>query len=115
LGVFGEINPPALPFSLPTMYLVAVFYASPAEVGQQKSLRIVLLTEDGKEVLAMDLPPMEVPPAKRAGSGSELQMVFCLNGVGFDRPGNYAFHFLVGGDTKASLPLRVNEPQPGES
>ena len=115
MGVFGEINPPVLPFALPTMYLVAVFQASPAEVGQQKAVRVALLDDDGKEVLALDLPPIVVPQAKRAGSSTDLQAVFCLNGVRFERPGDYAFHFLVGGDAKTRVPLRVNEPPAGES
>lgn len=114
MGVFSDINPPVLPFPLPTMCLVAAFQASPAEVGQQKTLRIALLEDEGKEVFALE-QSFDIPPPKHAGSLTELQMVFCLNGIVFERSGNYAFHFLVGGETKTTVSLRVNEPQSGES
>ena len=113
MGVFGEINPPVVPFLLPTMYLVAAFQASPAEVNQQKALRVALLDSDGKEILALE-QSLVVPPPKHAGSWTELQAVFCLNGIRFEQPGSYAFHFLIGGDAKATVPFRVNKPPTGE-
>ena len=114
MGVFGEINPPVLPFQLPTMYLVASFQASPAEVGQQKDVRVALVSEEGKEILALE-QSMVVPPPKRAGSWTDLVAIFCLNGISFRDPGSYAFHFLVGGETKTTVPLRVNEAPSGET
>jgi hypothetical protein len=112
MGVFGEINPPVMPFQLPTMFVVAAFQASPAEVGQEKVLRVALLDSDGKELLALE-QSMVVPPSRLPGSPTDLQAIFCLNGIPFQRAGTYAFHFLVGGETKTTVPLRVNEPQSG--
>ena len=43
MGIFQEINPPALPFALPQMYLVLSLSAGPAEVGSVRNIRIPLI------------------------------------------------------------------------
>jgi len=113
MGIFQEVNPPVLPFALPQMYLVISFVAGPAEFGSTKNIRIVLLESDGSEMLTLE-GQMEVPrQSPRPGSRAYMNQVIGLNGITFHRPGDYAFSILVGGETKETIGLHVNEPTGG--
>lgn len=112
MGVFSEVNPPELPFALPMMFLVATFTASPAEVGSEKVLRVVLLDGDGNQILSLETP-IAVPRPARPGSRVQLNSILGLTGVRFERPGDYQFSILVGGEEKQSIPLHVNKPKDG--
>ncbi len=109
MGIFQEVSPPILPFALPQMYLVVSFEAGPAEFGSVKNVRIALLDNDGSEMLALE-GPAEVPRPSRPGSRAYINQVIGLNGITFERPGGYAFSILVGGETKETVGLHVNEP-----
>ena len=112
LGVFGEINPPLLPFALPQMYLVSIYDAGPAEVGTDKTIRIAMLDGDGNELLSLQ-QAIKVPELKRPGSRITINHVVGMAGVKFDKPGDYAFVILVGGEEKRTVSLHVNEPPKG--
>lgn len=109
LGVFHEINPPSLPYSLPTMFLVVSFEASAAEVGQEKQISVILMDSDAQPLLRLE-STLRVPKTTRPGRRAQMNAVLGLNGIRFERPGDYAFSIQVGGEEKRSLPLRVNEP-----
>ena len=111
MGIFGEVNPPGLPFSLPLMYLVIVFDASPAEIGSEKSIRVVMLDGEGREGLRIE-NNLAVPPAGRPGHRVNFNAILALQGVTFQQPGDYQFSVLINGEEKRSVPLRVNEPAP---
>jgi hypothetical protein len=111
MGIFGEVNPPGLPFSLPLMYLVIVFDASPAEVGSEKNVRVVMLDGEGREGLKVE-NTMAVPAAGRPGRRTSFNAILALQGVTFTQPGDYEFSILINGEEKRSVPLRVNEPAP---
>lgn len=112
MGVFGEINPPMLPFALPIMYLVLTFEASPAEVDSDKTLKVALLDADGHQIFAME-QPMKVPQPKRPGSVVLMNAVMALAGIRFEKAGDYAFSILIGGDEKRRVALHINEPIKG--
>lgn len=113
MGIFQEVNPPVLPFALPQMYLVISFVAGPAEFGLTKNIRIALLESDGSEMLTLE-GQMEVPRhVPLPGSRAYMNQVIGLNGITFHRPGDYAFSILVGGETKETIGLHVNEPTGG--
>ena len=112
VGIFQEVNPPVLPFALPQMYLVISFVAGPAEFGSVKNIRIVLLDNDGNEMLALE-GQAQVPRPPRPGRRAFINQVIGLNGITFQRPGDYAFSILVGGETKETVGLHVNEPNTG--
>jgi Family of unknown function (DUF6941) len=112
MGIFQEVNPPVLPFALPQMYLVVSFVAGPAEFGSVKNIRIVLLDNDGNEMLALE-GQAQVPRPPRPGRRAFINQVIGLNGITFQRPGDYAFSILVGGETKETVGLHVNEPNTG--
>ena len=114
LGIFQEISPPVLPFALPQMYLVAVYNASPAEVGMEKNIRIILIDADANSILDIQ-QSVTVPQPKWPGSKVILNQVTGLAGVKFEKPGDYQFSVLVGEDEKHSIPFRVNEvPKRGD-
>lgn len=109
MGIFGEINPPLLPFALPMMYLVLVFEASPAEIDTDKTIRVALLSGDGKQIIGLD-QTVKVPKPKRPGTRVSMNAVFGMGGARFEQAGDYAFSVLIGGEEKKSVPLHVNEP-----
>jgi|SRR5215212_5790180 len=109
LGVFQELNAIGFPTVVPQMYLVVSFEAGAAEFGTEKHIRIALLEADGSEVMAMEGPIAVQRPA-RPGSTAYINQVLSLQGITFAHPGDYAFHIVVGGETKRIVPLRVNEP-----
>ena len=111
MGIFGEVNPPGLPFALPLMYLVVVFDGSPAEVGSEKNVRVVMLDGEGREGLRIE-NNMTVPPAGRPGRRVTFNAILALQGVMFQRPGDYQFSILINGEEKRSVSLQVNEPGP---
>lgn len=112
MGIFQEVNPPILPFALPQLYLVLSFSAGPAEFGLTKNIRIALLESDGNELVALE-GQVEVPRPPRPGSRAYMNEVIGLNGVTFQRAGDYAFSILVGGETKETVGLHVNQPNSG--
>jgi hypothetical protein len=109
MGIFQEVNPPALPFQLPQMFLVVSFEAGPAEFGSLKDVRIALLDSDGDEMLALE-GQAEVPRPPRPGRRTYINQVLGLNGVAFPRPGDYEFSILIAGETRGTAALHVNEP-----
>lgn len=114
LGVFQEINPVGFPAGLPQMFLVVSFEAGAAEFGTQKTIRIALLETDGTEVMAME-GPIVVQHPPRPGSRAFINQILGLQGLTFQKSGDYAFHILVNGEEKRAVPLRVNElPEGGE-
>ena len=109
MGIFQEVNPPELPFALPQMYLVVSFEAGPAEFDSFKHIRLALLDSDGNEMLALE-GQVQVPRPGRPGSRAYINQVIGLNGVIFERPGDYGFAILVNGDTRGTAALHVNRP-----
>jgi hypothetical protein len=113
MGIFQEINAPSLPFPLPQMYLVLTFEAGPAEFDSVRDLRVVLLRGDSQEELVKLEGQLQVPRPARAGSRAYMNEAIGLAGVPFPQAGDYAFHVLVGGDEKATVPLHVNDLSKG--
>src|SRR5215216_3295754 len=112
MGIFQEVNAPSLPFHLSQMYLVLTFEAGGAEFGQQKQLRIVLLDSDGNERMVLE-GELQVPRPPRQGSRAYINEAIGLAGVPFEKAGDYEFAILVGGETKESVPLHVNDLSKG--
>jgi hypothetical protein len=110
MGIFGEINPPVLPFVLPVMFLVVMYSAPPAEVGRNQTLEAELIDSEGRRLLGMQ-STLVVPPGRRPGAPAEVAAVLALNNVRFEDADDYQFAILVGGQVKTSVPLRVNQPK----
>ncbi len=108
MGIFQEVNPPVLPFALPQMYLVVSFVAGPAEFETVKDIKVALLDNDGNEMLALE-GQVRVP-RPQPGRRAYMNQLIGLAGVTFERPGDYGFAILVGGETKETVLLHVNKP-----
>ncbi len=109
MGIFQEVNPPVLPFPLPQMYLVVSFVAGPAEFDTTKDIKIALLDNDGNEMLALE-GQAHVSRPRRPGSRAYMNQLIGLSGITFERSGDYAFAILIGGETRATVSLHINEP-----
>lgn len=109
MGVFQEINPPVLPFAFPMMYLVVEMEAGIAEADTQKHIQILLIDQDGNQMLDFQ-GDVTVPPIAAPGGRAYTNINAGLNGLNFEAAGNYAFHILVNGEEKRTVPLKVNSP-----
>ncbi len=109
MGIFQEVNPPASTFALPQMFLVITWSAGPAEFGSTKDVRIAFMDPDNGENLVLDYE-LILPKAVRPGTRSLFHQILGIGGLPLFRAGPHAIYVLVGGETKASVPLYVNEP-----
>lgn len=114
MGIFQEINPPFLPFPMPQMFLVVSFEAGPAEFDFIKTIRVALLDIDGNEMLALE-GQVQVPRPERPGSRVFINQVIGLNGVTFERAGGHEFSILIGGETRGTASVHINEPSTGDN
>jgi len=106
MGIFSIINAPVLPWVHPQMQLILEFEAGPAEWETDKEVQVKLLDADGKQLLTVG-GVVKVPKGK-AGKRVQINNILTLGNVKFDREGDYAFAVLIGGETKAEIPLTVN-------
>jgi hypothetical protein len=115
MGIFQELNPPALPFQLPQMYLVVSWEAGPAEFGSRKDCRVIIMGPDEAEgdQLSLDYQ-LVVPEPKRPGARAIFHQILGIGGLPIQKSGPHAIYVLVGGETKGTVPLYVNEPIPVE-
>jgi hypothetical protein len=109
LGVFGNINAPVLPYRHPTMTLVLKFTVDPVEADTDKTIRVVLVDPDGRELNRIEIQA-HLPLAENRGVPMELVMNLGMNGVEFEKGGPHAFVVLVNGETKTRVPLSVTAP-----
>jgi len=109
MGVFSSIRASAFPAVHPKMCLVIRFEVLSVEFGVEKDLRIALVGPSGKEAVAvegkfkvnLDDPSATIPLMV------EHDQIIQWNDVTFPEAGGYAFHVLVQGDPKGSVPLTL--------
>ncbi len=112
MGIFQEVNPFGLPFQLPQMFLVVTWDAGPAEFGSQKDCRVIFMGPDRNEGENLTLEyQMVVPEVTRPGTRAIFHQILGIGGLPINRTGPHAMHVVVNGETKAEVPLYVNEPQ----
>lgn len=112
MGIFQEVNPFGLPFALPQMFLIITWDAGPAEFGSQKDCRVSFVGPDRNEGENLTLEyQLVVPNVTRPGTRAIFHQILGIGGLPITRTGPHAMHVLVGGETKAEVPLYVNEPQ----
>jgi hypothetical protein len=110
IGVFQELRPDMFPAAVAQMALVISWNAEPVEVGSQKNVEISFMGPDPDE--RIDLPPFEltIPEAPRPGEPAITHQILTIQGLPVLRSGPHAFYVVVGGETKARIPLYVREP-----
>ena len=115
LGAFDRIYGAKFPLTWPRMVLVTRFVASPAEYGSEKSLEIVTLDADGKQ-LGKATGKMKLP-TREGGRELKINHVLPMT-MTFPAPGQYSIEVLVNGEPKAAVPLEVvqrEEKQNGQA
>ncbi|MFA5148976.1 MAG: hypothetical protein WC491_07635 [Candidatus Omnitrophota bacterium] len=105
LGIFGAIHCRVFPATHPQMQLVMSLEAMPVEAGQPKKIEVKLVDSDGKQLFGIS-GQLELKAAK-AGEPIRNNHILQLNNIIFEKPGDYAFHILVGDDLKETVPLKV--------
>ena len=106
MGMFSVINAPSVPWVHPQMQLVLELEAGPAEWDTQKDIEVKLLDQDGKQILSVHA--IAKVPRGQSGRPVSVSSIVGFGNVRFDAEGDYAFHILVGGETKKEVKLRVN-------
>jgi len=105
LGVFNALGAAKYPVTHPQMFLVVRLETSNAESGMQKKVEIQLSDEDGKKLFAINAN-LTVPKGS-PGAPIRMNHILALNGIQFQKPGNYAFNVFVNGDIKAAVDLKL--------
>ena len=109
-GIFDIVNPPVLPFPLPIFYVVISYEAGAAEYDTMKQISIILSDEDGNRL--MELPhELKINRPDRGGTLVTANQLAAIAGYRFEKAGTYQFAILVGGETKKTISLRVNQPR----
>lgn len=106
LGNFANITANTFPARHPAMQLVIRMEASPAEVGQDKKMEVVIMDEDANKIGGFGAD-FKVPPPKRSGERVQMLIVMGLLDTVFPKKGKYAIVVLVNGNEEATVPLSV--------
>ena len=104
LGAFDRIHGATFPLTWPRMVLVTRFLASAAEFGQEKSIEIVTLDADGKQ-LGRATGKMNIG-TPTAGRQLKINHILPMT-VTFPGTGEYSIEVLINGEPKAAVPLEV--------
>jgi hypothetical protein len=107
MGVFDRIWSKSFPVVHTEMCLVFRLEAGPAERGTDKVVEVKLLDADGK--VLQHLKGQFTVPAETAGPIIHIPQILRFMAVRFEKPGDYAFHILVGGDEKRRVPFFVEQ------
>lgn len=110
MGIFREIHAPKFPTRHSSMHLVIKFRAELGEYGDSRNLHVVLQNPDGKELMRIS-GNMDIP---KGGGGRipEVNAIFELKDIVFDKPGPYQFVALIDKDHKGELTIFVNKLDP---
>jgi uncharacterized protein DUF6941 len=106
LGVFQQVLATGYPTTVPTMYVVVSFSASPAEANTNKQIDVVLLGPDGVE-LGRTVQNVTVQPSGSPGIRSIVNLIVKMEMVQFPTSGDYSISILVGGEEKRAVSLRL--------
>ena len=107
LGVFHTIHAAAIPCQHPLMALVVELEASALERGTTSKIGVQLIDEDGRTILA--LPDQLLPiPVIETSLTPNVNFIFNLVNVHFEKYGAYRFDISVDGKRLGSVPLQIS-------
>jgi hypothetical protein len=110
LGAFRTIYAPRFPTTHPLMHLIIKLRPDSGEYGIERSLRIVLVDEDGNELF--NLENSFSVPMGIASQRPEFNAVLGLRDIKFEKPGTYEFRVFVDKDQKGTFALDVIKVEP---
>lgn len=110
LGIgFDTIYAPEVPVTHPMFWVVAQLRASITEAGE-KGFSFNLIDADGADVI----PPLSGSfniPRPSSGTETKGRLGIAIQGVRFQRYGDYSLHLVVEGREMVRVPLKV-APRP---
>jgi hypothetical protein len=110
MGAFDVINARRFPAVHAQMHLVFRVEANSAEAGSTRRLEIKLMAADGQPLLSLGGElAIGVRGPVPLGEMLTSNHIIGLQAVRFEKPGAYQFAILINGDTKAIVPLKVQE------
>lgn len=94
IGIFDTIGGHQYPLVHPTLYVCIELEFEPHEAHTQRHVHLVLIDEDGKEIIGVH-GQIYVPPPQDARPVTMWHM-FRFDGLRFERPGRYRLDILDG-------------------
>ncbi|MCH8275464.1 MAG: hypothetical protein IH851_11815 [Armatimonadetes bacterium] len=112
IGMFDTIGGAKFPLRHPTFFVCVEFEFDSFEAGQQAEVRMVLIDEDGKDLMGVQ-GSFRVPKSPD-GRPVTLFETFRVDGLTFPRPGRYRLDVLYNEEPVAEARLTLIEgPPPG--
>ena len=109
-GIFNRIGSVNFPALHPQMQLILAFEADHAEAEQTKTVEVQLRDSDGTKLMAIS-GTLKVPKGE-AGYPIRINHIFPLNGLKFEKAGDYVFKILVNGEAKNSVSFSAVQAVP---
>lgn len=110
IGMFDTIGGLHFPLTHPTFYICVEFEFDPFESGQMANIKLVLMDEDGKELLGIE-GQFPIPPGKD-GRPATMFETFRVDGLTFPQPGNYRLDVLRNGEPIGEARLTLVQAPP---
>ena len=106
LGIFRNIYAQSFPFVHKRMCLVITIEGEITDSANPHAVAIALADEDGNEVLAVR-GPVEMPTGE-GGIAPYCNLLFEMNDLSFEQPGEYCFYVTVNErELESSTAIRV--------
>lgn len=102
IGLFENVNVPALPFKLPQMYLAVSLKAVP---GENFELSSRISAPDGTEMSRQGPVKIAIPP--NAPSVGKIYCTFAYFGTSFNQAGEHHIELFINENSIHLLPLNV--------
>ncbi len=109
LGIFSVINVQKFPCIHPQMQIVLEWAPISTDSGTQKNVGVQLVDEDGKVML--DIKGNMVLGQFKGYGPFRIPQIIGLNGIMFNKPGNYAFNIFLEKDIVRNIPLALIQIQ----
>ena len=108
LGLFSELHPPKLPWTLPNISVVAAFNAPLILAGSKINIELSLLSPSGKKVFETKTDvPVSSPAHVLPSAPLIINYLNSIAGLVFDEEGDYEFIYTIEGRRTASAKLFV--------
>lgn len=105
MGIFRNINAQKFPIRLSSMHLVVKLGAELGEYGITRQMTIILMDEDGNEMLRIS-GNVELPDTG-GRQRPEANAILELKDIVFPNPGTYDFVVLIDKEHKGRLSIEV--------
>lgn len=110
VGMFDTIGGIQFPLTHPTFYICVEFEFDPFEAGSMAKIKLVLMDEDGHEMMGIE-GEFSVPKPMH-GRPATMFETFRVDGMTFPKPGAYRLDVLHNGEPIAAARLSLVQGSP---